>query len=195
METLTRTSPDPRFSKPSPPFAEQKPIKPPGSEMEMSPRPDHGEDTYTGSGLLAGRAALITGADSGIGRAVALAFAAEGANVAISYLNESEDARESAEAVRARGRRALVLPGDIQEKAHCEKLIERTASEFGRFDILVNNAAYQIVTEEIDDLGLAEFERAFRTNVFATFLLSKYALRRMKPGSAIINTTSIQAFD
>ena len=161
----------------------------------MDPKPDHGEDSYRGNNLLQGCATVITGADSGIGRAVALAFAREGADVVISYLNEQEDAAETAQLVSAAGRKAIPLPGDIQSEAHCERIIDQCLQAFGKIDILVNNAAYQTTHSDAEEISTDEFDRAFKTNVYATFFLSRAALRHMKPGSSIINTTSIQGFD
>ena len=161
----------------------------------MSPAPDYGESSYEGSGLLEGLTALVTGSDSGIGRAIALAFAREGANVAISYLCEHNDAAETARLVRSAGRTALLLPGDLVNPAHCESLLRSTISEFGRLDVLVNNAAYQATHDDISEMTLDEFDRAYKTNVYATFLLSRGALQHMRPGGSIINTTSIQGFD
>ncbi len=165
-----------------------------GSEAEMVIKPDHGEDSYKGSGKLEGKAALITGADSGIGRAVALAFAREGADVLISYHTSDEDARESAQAVEAAGRRAVLVKGDIQEEEHCNALVERAFSEFGKLDILVNNAAFQSTHESIEEWTTEEFDRTYKTNVYAMFWLCRAAVPRMKPGASIINTASIQAF-
>ena len=160
----------------------------------MALRPDHGEESYKGSGRLEGRCALITGGDSGIGRAV-IAFAREGANVAISCLPvEAGDAEETGKWVRQAGRKALLMPGDIQQEQHCKELIERTAKEFGKLDVLVNNAAFQVTHESIEEFTAAELEQTFRTNFFATFFLCRAALPVMPEGSSIINTTSIQAF-
>jgi NAD(P)-dependent dehydrogenase (short-subunit alcohol dehydrogenase family) len=162
----------------------------------MSPQADHGEESYRGTGRLSGKVALITGADSGIGRAVALAFAREGADVAISYLPEEEtDGRDTRGWIEKAKRRALPLPGDIREEAHCEALIARAFEEFGRLDILVNNAAFQMTHDRIEDFSTEEFDRTFRTNVYAMFWLCRAALPRMKPGATIINTASIQAFN
>lgn len=176
-----------------PPFPDQ-PQSPPGSEAAMRPRPDYGEDSYRGLGRLEGKAALITGADSGIGRAVALAYAREGADVLISYLSEDEDARETARVVEAAGRKAILARGDIGEEGHCQALVERAVREFGGLDILVNNAAFQMSHEGLEDLPSAEIEHTFRTNIFAMFYLSKAALPRMREGGVIINTASIQAY-
>jgi NAD(P)-dependent dehydrogenase (short-subunit alcohol dehydrogenase family) len=176
-----------------PPFPEQ-PQEPPGSEAAMSPRPDFGEDSYRGLGRLTGKAALITGGDSGIGRAVALAYAREGADVLISCLSEEEDARETVRVVEAAGRKAVAVPGDIGDEAHCRALVRRAIDEFGHLDILVNNAAFQMSHEGLADLPSAEIERTFRTNILAMFYLSKAALPHLRAGGAIINTASIQAY-
>ena len=187
-------SEDPKEQGPKPPFEEQ-PQEPPGLESEMKPRPDYGADTYRGHGRLAGKAALITGGDSGIGRAVAVAFAREGADVLISYLEEEEsDARETARAVEEAGRRCVRAAGDIRDESHCVKLVERAVEEFGRLDILVNNAAFQLTHQSIQEVSAEEFDRTFRTNVYATFYLCKAALPHMKEGGSIINTASIQAY-
>jgi NAD(P)-dependent dehydrogenase (short-subunit alcohol dehydrogenase family) len=160
----------------------------------MQPRPDHGEESYRGHGRLTGKAALITGADSGIGRAVAIAYAREGADILISYLNEDDDARETALLVEGAGRRALLIPGDVGDEQHCERLVSRAVEEFGRLDILVSNAAFQMSHDSIDEISAAEFDHTFKTNVYALFFLSKAALRHMQPGGSIIATASIQAF-
>ncbi len=168
----------------------------PGRESDMRPRADHGEESYRGLGRLDGRRALITGGDSGIGRAVALAFAREGADVAISYLPAEEpDADESCHWVEQAGRRSLRLPGDIQDERHCETIIERVFAELGRLDILVNNAAFQNTHDSIEQFTTEEFDRTFKTNVYAMFWLCRAALPRMESGSVIINTASIQAYD
>ncbi len=186
---------DPRQQGPAPDFP-QKPIAPPGSDAEMTPQADHGETSYRGLGRLEGRVALITGGDSGIGRAVAIAFAREGADVAISYLpEEEEDAAETRKYIEDAGRRAITLPGDIQDESHCRQMVETVLSEHGRLDILVNNAAYQMTHDSIDEFTTEEFDRTFRTNVYAMFWLCRAALPRMKPGACIINTASIQAFE
>src|SRR4051794_19451089 len=163
---------------------------PPGSEAALDPPADHGEESYVGSGRLEGKATVITGADSGIGRAVAIAFAREGADVLIAYLNEHDDANETAEWVRRAGRKAVVVPGDIGQEAHCAKLVERAVSEFGRLDILVNNAAFQRTHEKLWDFTAEEIETTFRTNIQSMFHLAKAAARHMKPGGSIINTAS-----
>jgi NAD(P)-dependent dehydrogenase (short-subunit alcohol dehydrogenase family) len=160
----------------------------------MQPQPDFGESSYRGSGKLNGKVALITGGDSGIGRAVALAFAREGADVVISYLNEEDDAQETERVVVDAGRRCIAIPGDIQDEQHCRDLVERTVGELGRLDILVNNAAFQNVVDDFQDLTSEDWDRAFRTNIYAMFYLSKAALQHIPAGGAIINTTSIQAY-
>src|SRR5918998_6804686 len=169
-------SEDPKEQGAKPPFEEQ-PQETPGIEAEMTPRPDYGAKTYEGHGRLEGKAAVITGGDSGIGRAVAVAFAREGADVLISYLEEEEpDARETARAVEAAGRRCVAVAGDIRDEAHCRRLVERAVGEFGKLDVLVNNAAFQMSREGIADIETAEFDRTFRTNVYAMFYLCKAAL-------------------
>jgi NAD(P)-dependent dehydrogenase (short-subunit alcohol dehydrogenase family) len=195
-KTLQDTKPaDPKARGPKPEFP-QKPIEPPGSDAEMTPLADHGERSYQGLGRLADQVALITGGDSGIGRAIAIAYAREGADVAISYMPEEEDdAQETTKWVEQAGRKVVRLPGDIQDERHCTSMIDRVFEEFGRLDILVNNAAYQRTYEKIEDVPTEEFERTFRTNVFAMFWLCRAALPRMKAGNVIINTASIQAFD
>jgi NAD(P)-dependent dehydrogenase (short-subunit alcohol dehydrogenase family) len=185
----------PQKTAPRPPF-EERPQEPPGLEASMHVKPDHGEQSYRGHGRLAGKTALITGGDSGIGRAVAIAFAREGANVAISCLAEEEaDAQETQRWVEKAGRRAHVLLGDIREEAHCQHLVERVFSEEKRLDVLVNNAAYQMTYDSIEDISAEEWDRTFRTNIYAMFYLCKAAVPRMKAGSTIINTASIQAYE
>lgn len=186
-------SQDPKEEGPKPPMPEQK-LQPPGIEEEMQLQPDYGEDSYRGSGKLQGKVALITGGDSGIGRAVALAFAREGADVLIAYLNEEPDARETVRIVEAEGRRAIAVGGDISEESHCRQLVQRAVQEFGKLDILVNNAAFQRTHQSIQEVPSEEFEYTFRTNIFAMFYLCKAALPHMQPGSSIINVASIQAY-
>jgi NAD(P)-dependent dehydrogenase (short-subunit alcohol dehydrogenase family) len=195
-ETLQHSTPtDPKTQGPRPDYPQDS-IAAPGLDAEMSPAADHGEESYHGLDRLKERVALITGGDSGIGRAVALAFAREGADVAISYLpSEEPDAEETSHWIDQAGRRSLRLPGDIQDERHCEQMIERVLSEFGRLDILVNNAAFQNTHDSIEAFTTEEFDRTFKTNVYAMFWLCRAALPRMKPGSVIINTASIQAFD
>jgi NAD(P)-dependent dehydrogenase (short-subunit alcohol dehydrogenase family) len=179
-------------SRPAPSYAAPE-QKPPGLTKLMDPMPDHGEETYKGAGHLTGKVALITGGDSGIGRAVAIAFAREGADVVISYLSEDEDAEETAKWVREAGQRALLLPGDIKSEDHCKGLVEKTVREFGRLDVLVNNAAFQRTHESIDEVSTDEWLETFQTNIHAMFFLCKAAVPNMAKGSAIINTTSIQS--
>jgi NAD(P)-dependent dehydrogenase (short-subunit alcohol dehydrogenase family) len=167
----------------------------PGLEAEMSLAPDFGEKSYRGSGKLQGRKAIITGGDSGIGRAVALAFAREGADVAISYLEaEQRDGDETARFVREAGRNAVQLPGDLSDSGYCRTLVEQSVKELGGVDILVNNAAYQMAREGLADISEDELEHTFRTNILAMFHTCKAALEHMKPGATIINTASIQAY-
>jgi len=167
----------------------------PGLESDMSLEPDYGESSYRGSGRLEGKRALITGGDSGIGRAVALAYAREGADVAIVYLPEEEsDAQETRRVVEAAGKRCVTLPGDLREESFCQEVVQRTVSELGGLDVLVSNAAYQMTVEGLEDLTTEQLMRTFTTNVFATFWLCKAALPQLQPGSSIIVTTSIQAY-
>jgi NAD(P)-dependent dehydrogenase (short-subunit alcohol dehydrogenase family) len=173
-------------------FPEQ-PQTPPGLTSKMEPVPDHGEDSYVGSGKLTGKIALITGADSGIGRAVAIAFAREGADIVVAYLNEHEDAQSTAKVIEAAGRKCVVVAGDITNEQHCQSLVQRTVDELGGIDILVNNAAFQRTYAELEDISSAEWDTTLRTNIYAPFFLSKAAVPHMKPGSSIINTTSIQS--
>lgn len=176
-----------------PPFPDQKqPV--PGTEQEMTPKADHGETSYKGSGKLTGRKAIITGGDSGIGRAVAIAFAREGADVLISYLNEHEDAKETARYVEQAGRKAVLVPGDIQSEEHCKQLVNRALEEFGQLDILVNNAAYQMSHETLQEITSEELDRTFRTNIYAMYYLCKAAEPHLKPGSTVVNTTSVNAY-
>jgi hypothetical protein len=187
-------SEDPKERGPKPPFEEQ-PQAVPGLEAEMTPRPDYGARTYAGQARLEGKAAIITGGDSGIGRAVAVAFAREGADVLISYLEEEErDAQETACVVEAAGRRCVRVAGDIREESHCSSLVARALEEFGRLDILVNNAAFQMTRDDIGEISTEEFDRTFRTNVYAMFFLCKAAMPHLREGGSIINTASIQAY-
>jgi hypothetical protein len=185
---------DPKEAGPKPPFPQGKQA-PPGTEGEMTPQADHGEKSYIGYDRLKGMAALITGSDSGIGRAVALAFAREGADVLISYLEEDADAAETARLVQEAGRKAVVVRGDIGGETHCRALVDRCFSEFGRLDVLVNNAAFQRTHESIEEFTAEEVERTFRTNVFAMYHLCRAAVPRMKQGSSIINVASIQGYE
>jgi len=163
----------------------------PGRTEEMNPKPDHGEESYRGSGKLAGKVALITGGDSGIGRAVAIAFAREGADVLISYLDEHDDAKETARWVEEAGRVAVLVPGDIQNKEHCRTLVDRTIRELGRLDVLINNAAFQMSRDSLEEVPDDEWERTFATNIGAIFYLTKAALPHLAAGSSIINTSSV----
>ncbi len=186
---------DPVEQYPRPNFGEQQ-IEPPGLDSEMQPEPDYGYETYRGSGKLGGKKAIITGGDSGIGRAVALAFAREGADVLISYLEEEEpDAQETARVVEESGRKAVRAPGDIRDEAHCQEIVQKAVNEFGRIDVLVNNAAYQMVQPGgIADISTEQFDRVVKTNLYAMFWLSKAATPHMQPGASIINTSSIEAY-
>jgi NAD(P)-dependent dehydrogenase (short-subunit alcohol dehydrogenase family) len=182
----------PTHEEPTPPFPEQV-QDPPGVEAAMQPLADHGEETYVGTGRLRDRVALITGGDSGIGRAVAIAYAREGADVLCSYLSEHEDAAETQRLVEDAGRRCITVPGDVGDREHARSLVERAVGELGRLDVLVNNAAFQMSYESFLDIPPEELEFVFRTNVLAMFHLCQAAVPRMPAGSAIINSTSIQA--
>jgi NAD(P)-dependent dehydrogenase (short-subunit alcohol dehydrogenase family) len=186
---------DPRTKHPQPPFRRQE--QPwPGLASKMDPRPDHGETSYRGSGRLAGRKALITGGDSGMGRAAAIAFAREGADVAINHLPaEEEDAREVIELMKAEGRTALSIPGDIRDEAFCKRLVEEAAGGLGGLDILVSNAGRQQTRASILDISTEDFDATMKTNIYAPFWIIKAALPHMPPGSAIIGTASEQAYD
>jgi len=186
---------DPRTKYPQPPFNGQS--QPwPGLAGRMDPRPDHGEESYVGSGRLSGRKALITGGDSGMGRAAAIAYAREGADVAINYLPDEEpDAREVIKLIEAEGRKAIAIPGDIREETFCLKLVEEAVNGLGGLDILVNNAARQQANESILDITSEQFDWTMKTNIYATFWITKAALPHMQAGSAIICTTSEQAYD
>ncbi|TGN88961.1 SDR family oxidoreductase [Bradyrhizobium yuanmingense] len=177
---------------PKPPYpAQQQPM--PGSTRAMQPRPDHGEESYKGSGRLAGKKVIITGGDSGIGRAVAIAYAREGADIVISYLNEDEDAAEVKALVEREGRKAVLIPGDISNPEHCRAIVRRTVEELGGIDILVNNAAHQATFKDIADISDDEWRRTFEINIHAMFYLAKAAVPHMRPGSAIINTASVNS--
>lgn len=178
---------------PKPPYPDQDQSVP-GTETEMTPQADHGEKSYKGSGKLTGRKAVITGGDSGIGRAVAIAFAREGADLLIAYLNEHDDAKETAKYVEEAGRKAVLVPGDIQDEKHCQSIIQRAVDELGGLDILVNNAAYQMTHKSFQEITSEEIDRTFRTNIFAMYYLCKAAEPHLKPGSTIINTTSVNAY-
>jgi NAD(P)-dependent dehydrogenase (short-subunit alcohol dehydrogenase family) len=165
--------------------------QPPGSTTDMRRKPDHGEDSYHGSGRLTGKRALITGGDSGIGRAVAIAFAREGADVAIAYLSEDEDAQETAALVEKAGRRAVLIPGDLSNREHCRAVIDQTVRELGGLDVLVNNAAFQMTHETVEEIPDEEWEHTFDTNITAMFRLVQAALPHLGEGASIINTSSI----
>jgi NAD(P)-dependent dehydrogenase (short-subunit alcohol dehydrogenase family) len=178
--------------RPKPPFPPQKQAMP-GLTRKMHPVPDHGEKTYKGAARLAGKKAIVTGGDSGIGRAVAVAFAREGADVLISYLSEQENAKETERLVEDAGRKAVLVEGDIQHAKHCRAIVDQAVKRLGGIDILVNNAAHQATFKDIADISDEEWELTFRVNIHAMFYLTKAALPHMKPGSAIINTASINA--
>jgi NAD(P)-dependent dehydrogenase (short-subunit alcohol dehydrogenase family) len=186
---------DPVGEYPKPPFpAQEQPW--PGLASKMTPRPDHGEKTYQGSGRLAGRKALLTGGDSGIGRAAAIAFAREGADVAINYLPQEEaDAKEVVDLIRQAGRKAVSLPGDIRDEAFCKKLVGDAVRELGGLDILVNNAARQKPHKSITDISTEDLDWTLKTNLYALFWITREAVPHMQPGSTIINTTSVNAYD
>jgi len=185
---------DPREIYPKPPFSEAtQPV--PGFEDQMDPPADHGETSYQGHGRLQGQKALITGADSGIGRAVAIAFAREGADVAIAYLSEDKDARESERLVLHEGRQAVLIRGDLESAADCKRISEEALAGLGGIDILVNNAAYQRTYEKFEEIPDDEFERTFAVNIFGMFRLCKHLLPHIPPGGTIINTASIQSID
>jgi NAD(P)-dependent dehydrogenase (short-subunit alcohol dehydrogenase family) len=192
-ETKERAVKNPVTQYAKPPFPSQE-QEMPGEESKMDPRPDHGEKSYKGSGKLAGLKAIITGGDSGIGKAVAIAFAREGADVLISYLNEHEDAREAAGFIEEAGRKAVLVPGDISSEEHCNEIVQRAVKEFGQIDILVNNAAFQMTHESLQEISAEEWDYTFRTNIYSMFYLCKAAEPHMKPGSSVINTTSVNAY-
>lgn len=177
---------------PTPPFPSQKQPMP-GFTAQMDPVPDHGEKSYRGSERLKGKRAIITGGDSGIGRAVAIAYAREGADIVISYLDEDEDADETKRLVEEAGRKAVLVSGDIQDPALCRQIVETAVKELGGIDILVNNAAHQASFKSIDEISDEEWELTFKVNIHAMFYLTKAAVSHMKPGSSIINTASINS--
>src|SRR4051794_28970829 len=175
-------------------FPPQKQERRPGLESQMTPEPLYDDPEYRAAGKLEGKVALITGGDSGIGRAVAVLYAKEGADVAVAYLNEQEDAAETRRMIEAEGRRCLLLSGDIGDEAVCRHMVERTIASLGRLDVLVNNAGEQHPQQSIEDISAEQLERTFRTNIFAMFFLVKAALPHLGPGSAIVNTTSVTAY-
>ncbi len=195
MSDSRLTMQDPRTQYPQPPFKpQQQPA--PGLAKDMSPRPDNGEKSYTGTGKLIGRKALVTGADSGIGRAVAIAFAREGADVAINYLpTEEADAQEVIKVIESCGVKAYAIAGDIQEEAFCQELVQQAARHLGGLDILVNNAGTMSSHSDFLDITTAEFDKTVKTNIYALFWITKAAVPLMKPGASIINTTSVQGYD
>jgi NAD(P)-dependent dehydrogenase (short-subunit alcohol dehydrogenase family) len=186
---------DPSEKHVKPPFPEQE-QEVPGTEAQMQPKADHGEESYRGSGKLHGKKAVITGGDSGIGKAIAIAFAREGADVLISYLDsvEDQDAKDTARWVEEAGRKAVLIRGDISKESHCQEIVDKAVEEFGQIDILVNNAAFQMAREKLSDIPSEEWDHTFATNIHAMFYLCKAAEPHMKPGSSIINTTSINAY-
>ena len=191
MDQHTQQDPSSQYERPE--FeAQQQPH--PGTDESMDPRPDHGEDTYRGSGRLEGKKAIITGGDSGIGRAVAIAFAREGADVLIAYLpDEEQDAQETARLVTDAGRTCVRVPGDLRDESHCQHVVQRAVDEFGQIDVLVNNAAYQMSQGGIAEITTEQFDSVFKTNVYAMFWLCKAAIPHMPKGASIINSSSIQA--
>ena len=189
------SNPHPTEAHHKPPFNNQKELEWPGNESDMDPKPDYGEQSYKGSGKLKDHVALITGGDSGIGRAVALAFAREGADVAVSYLNEHEDAKETERVILATGRKCLLLPGDLATEEQCKKIVQDTVKTFGRIDILVNNAAMQgKAVQSITEIDRQRVEYTFKVNIIAMFTIVKEALPHIPKGGAIINTGSVQAY-
>ena len=181
------------MSEPRPESQPAQQQEPPGVLGEMTPKPDHGEESYRGSGKLTGKIAVITGGDSGIGRAVAIAFAREGADVLISYLNEHEDAKDTAKYVEEAGRRCVLVAGDLSDRAHCKTIIPKAVEEFGRVDVLVNNAAYQMSHESLDEVSDEEWDYTLAVNLSAMFTLTKDALPHMQPGASIINSSSVNS--
>lgn len=191
MENTTNQDPKEKYV--SEPFSEQQQDIP-GTETELQPKADHGENSYKGSGKLTDRKAIITGGDSGIGRAVAIAFAREGADVLISYFDEDEDAQQTAKFVEEAGRKAVLVGGDIRDEEHCQKIIDTAMAEFGQLDILVNNAAFQMSRQSLQEVSTEEWDRTFKTNIYPMFYLCKAAEQHLKPGATIINTTSVNAY-
>jgi NAD(P)-dependent dehydrogenase (short-subunit alcohol dehydrogenase family) len=180
-------------SEPRPDSQPAQQQEPPGVLGEMTPKPDHGEESYRGSGKLIGKAAVITGGDSGIGRAVAIAFAREGADVLISYLNEHEDAKDTAKYVEEAGRRCVLVAGDLADRAHAKTIIPKAVEEFGKVDVLVNNAAFQMTHESLDEVSDEEWDHTVAVNLSAMFTLTKDAIPHMPPGGSIINSSSVNS--
>ena len=195
METkeASATLVNPLEKYPAPPYPEQQQDEP-GHESDMQPKPDHGEQSYVGSGKLTGRKAIITGGDSGIGRAVAIAFAREGADVLISYLNEHDDAKETAQLVEQAGRKAVTVAGDISNEAHCKELVQRAVDSFGQIDIIVNNAAFQMTRDSLQEISSEEWDYTFKANIYSMFYICKAAEQYLQPGSTVVNTTSVNAY-
>jgi len=192
---MASSQPHPQQANEKPPFPKQQQDAP-GIEAKMDPRPDYGVETYKGFGRLKDRVAVVTGGDSGIGRAVCLAFAREGADIVVSYLNEDVDAKETKKVVEESGRKCMLIPGDISSDAQCKKIIDEAVKAFGKIDILVNNAAFQgKCTEDISQLDHERVVKTFTTNIIAMFDLCRYAIPHMKPGSTVINVGSIQAYN
>jgi hypothetical protein len=182
---------DPRKPEGTTHVTDERQQQPPGSTQQMRRRPDHGEDSYRGCGRLTGKRALITGGDSGIGRAVALAFAREGADVAIAYLDEHDDARETAALVEKAGRQAVLIPGDLAEREHCRQVVDQAVRDLGGLDVLVNNAAFQMTHETVEELTDQEWQHTFDVNITAMFRLVQAALPHLQTGASIINTSSV----
>lgn len=192
-DQLTFQNPVDRYPEISPPKQDQPE---PGFDSEIVPKADHGEETYRGTGRLEGRKALITGADSGIGAAVAIAFAREGADIALNYLEvEEEDAQHIIQVIEATGQKAVALPGDIRDKAFCTQLVEDAVKELGGLDALVNNAGKQVISESLTELSDEQWEETYNTNIHAMFWITKAALQHLPGGSTIVNTTSIQGYN
>jgi NAD(P)-dependent dehydrogenase (short-subunit alcohol dehydrogenase family) len=192
MENDQNTKQDPTTKHESQLTGEQQPV--PGTEQKLQPKADHGETSYQGCDKLKGRKAIITGGDSGIGRAVAIAFAREGADVLIAYLNEDDDARETARYIEEAGQKAVLISGDISLEEHCREIIETAITEFGQIDILVNNAAFQMSRPSLQEVSSEEWDRTFKTNIYPMFYLCKMAEPYLQPGSSVINTTSVNAY-
>lgn len=191
--TQSQTTQNPLDKYEKPPFPKQQ-QQPTGSEAQMQPKPDYGEESYKGSGKLTGKAAIITGGDSGIGRAVALAYAREGADVLFTYLEADQDAEETIRVVEGSGRKVIAMKGDVGDESFCKQVVQRAVREFGHLDILVNNAGYQQTHEHITEISSDEIERVFRTNILSMFWLCKAAANELRPGGAVINTASIEAY-